>query len=102
MSKKYLTEEEELEYFNSEKFKQDVKDIRNKSNSKLADLCMIHRYLYYVLCEPIISDVEYDLMEKKALLTCAETHPIRKPGSDLKSSYSSEIVRQANELLNGK
>lgn len=29
MSKKYLTDEEELEYFNSEKFKQDVKNIRN-------------------------------------------------------------------------
>ena len=36
MSKKYLTDEEELEYFNSEKFKQDVKNIRNnKMENKL-------------------------------------------------------------------
>lgn len=29
MSKKYLTDEEELGYFNSEKFKQDIKNLRN-------------------------------------------------------------------------
>ena len=34
MSKKYLTDEEELGYFNSEKFKQDVKNIRNKKMDK--------------------------------------------------------------------
>ena len=45
MSKKYLTDEEELEYFNSEKFKQDVKQITHRSVLKLANQCMMHRYL---------------------------------------------------------
>lgn len=27
---------------------------------------MVHRYLYYVECQPVISDYEYDMLERKA------------------------------------
>lgn len=96
--KQYLTDKQEQEYLKSDEFKQDIQKIINKN--KLANECMAHRYLYYVLCEPIITDMEYDILEKKALLTCDETHPLRKPGSDLRSSYNKEFIEQANELLN--
>lgn len=68
-------------------------------NDELADKCLIHRYLYYVLSEPIMPDAQYDAMEKKAKETCEENHPINKPGSSLKSSYTEDIIKQANELL---
>lgn len=71
-------------------------------NNQLADKCLMHRYLYYVLCEPIISDMQYDIMEKKAKETCDAEHLINKPGSSLKSSYSEDIIKQAKELLNGE
>lgn len=68
-------------------------------NNNLADLAMAHRYLYYVLCEPVISDVRYDFLEKEALLTCSEDHPLRKTGSSLRSSYSVDIINAAEKLL---
>lgn len=71
-------------------------------NNKKADECLVHRYLYYIENEPVISDYKYDIMEKEALKTCDENHPLRKPGSSLKSSYSQDIVNKAKDLLNGK
>ena len=68
-------------------------------NNDLADLAMAHRYLYYVLCEPVISDWKYDFLEKDALSTCSEDHPLRKTGSSLRSSYSAEIIHLAEKLL---
>lgn len=63
----------------------------------LPDKCLVHRYLYYVENEPIISDMEYDIMEKEARRVAPENHPINKPGSSLKSSYSDYIIKLAEE-----
>lgn len=68
--------------------------------NNLADVCLAHRYLYYVLNEPIISDMEYDILEKEARKTADGDHQINKPGSDLKSSYTTEIIKLANNMLN--
>ena len=39
--------------------------------SKFRTICLIHRYLYYVKSDPMISDQEYDVFERKlkALVT---------------------------------
>ena len=63
----------------------------------LPDKCLVHRYLYYVENEPIISDMEYDIMEKEARKIAEETHPINKPGSSLRNSYSDYIIKLAEE-----
>ena len=42
----------------------------------------------------------YDSLEKKAKLMSKDlTHPIHFPGSDLKSSYSEEIILLAESML---
>lgn len=67
--------------------------------NELANKCLLHRYLYYVENQPIITDMEYDILEKKAKETCDKDHPINKPGSSLPSSYSKDIIKQVKELL---
>jgi len=52
---------------------------------------MAHRYLYYTKYKPIISDYEYDVMEKKALKEVSESSPLNEAGSDLELSYSQEV-----------
>lgn len=64
-------------------------------NEKLA---LAHRYLYYIEFSPVITDFEYDMLEKKALEECDENSTLNKPGSDLKSSYSDEIIELAEKL----
>lgn len=59
---------------------------------------MAHRYLYYVKNTPVISDMEYDMMEREALQVVDENHPLHSPGSDMESSYSKEIKRIAEGL----
>ena len=105
MSKKYLTDEEELEYFNSEKFKQDVKQITHRSVLKLANQCMMHRYLYYVVNRPILTDIEYDMLEKEATKDLAKLHPnhaIFKPGSSNDCDYHEFIKQKALDILYGR
>jgi NAD-dependent DNA ligase len=64
----------------------------------IEDKCMVHRYLYYVKNNPIISDQEYDQLERKAVETADENHPIHRCGSDMEKSYSDEIKLIANSL----
>lgn len=54
--------------------------------------CLEHRYRYYVLNEPIISDYEYDILEKEAKKNDINGI-LNTPGSSLKSSYPEEIIR---------
>lgn len=63
-----------------------------------ADQCMVHRYLYYVLNSPIISDQEYDRMERDATEFLDDNHPLFKCGSDIDSSYDDEIKEIARTL----
>ena len=44
-------------------------------------LCLAHRYLYYCLCESVISDSDYDRLESAALRE-SEDSPLSLPGSD--------------------
>ena len=60
---------------------------------------LVHRYLYYVLNEPIISDYEYDTLEKNYLKNNSNDADITKPGSSLSSSYSQEIINLSNKKV---
>jgi NAD-dependent DNA ligase len=66
---------------------------------KIEDQCLVHRYLYYVKGRPIISDYEYDMLERKAVQTAPEDHLIHSAGSDLESSYPQNIIDIANKFL---
>jgi len=59
---------------------------------------MAHRYIYYVLCDNVISDPEYDLLEREARELCHESSPIHGVGSSLASSYTPEQIIRANQL----
>jgi len=58
---------------------------------------MIHRYCYYVLDAPLISDAEYDILEREARATLPDTSPVQGIGSSLASSYSVSIIEEAQE-----
>ena len=60
--------------------------------------CLAHRYLYYVLNRPEISDYEYDKLERDALSEVGETSPIHEPGSDILDSYPQEAIQYAKRL----
>jgi len=62
-------------------------------------LVLAHRYLYYVLNTPVISDRAYDELEKAAIKILPSTSDVNKPGSDLDSSYSQEVKDKAQLLL---
>lgn len=53
-----------------------------------------HRYRYYVLAEPIISDAIYDSIEREAREEQANNpnSPVHTVGSSLPSSYPKEII----------
>lgn len=70
---------------------------------KLANECMMHRYLYYVVNRPILTDIEYDFLEKEAIIDLEikhPNHPIFKPGSSKEIDYHPLIIKQALALLN--
>lgn len=70
--------------------------------NKLEKLILAHRYMYYIECDPILPDLEYDALERTARATLPEDSPVQKVGSDLASSYPKEIVDFAKELRFGK
>ncbi len=62
---------------------------------------LAHRYLYYVLSESIISDRDYDELEKRALADpdLPADSLLHRPGSDCASSYSADVKQHALRLL---
>lgn len=67
------------------------------------DQCLVHRYLYYVLASPLLTDRDYDMLERDGtqalddleenLSTCVvNPHPLMRPGSDIGSTYSQETA----------
>lgn len=56
---------------------------------------LVHRYLYYVEAQPIISDFEYDQLEREARAVLPETSPVHKVGSCLPSSYPEAVITDA-------
>lgn len=61
-------------------------------------LVLAHRYLYYVLDDPLISDFEYDKLERIARELCEGSSPVHGVGSCLKTSYSPEVIKYAETL----
>jgi NAD-dependent DNA ligase len=62
---------------------------------------MVHRYLYYVKCSPVIGDRTYDELERVARDHLPASSPVHQPGSDLASSYTAEQIEYAERLLKG-
>lgn len=61
-------------------------------------LCMAHRYLYYVKCRPVISDHDYDTLEREALEFVGQESLIRQPGSDNEKDYPEDAIELAEKL----
>ena len=59
---------------------------------------MAHRYLYYVVNKPIITDEEYDRLEKKAEYIAPPDHGIHRPGSESPYDYTAEQIALAIEM----
>lgn len=70
--------------------------------AKAEELVLIHRYLYYVLAEPVITDNAYDVLERNARAVCPAESKVHGIGSSLESSYPEKIKAKALELLNSK
>ena len=72
----------------------------------LTNLLLFHRYMYYVLTEAIISDYEYDMLEKD-LVQLETLHPefkrIDSPtdtvGSDAAKDYNGTVRAMVDEYL---
>ncbi len=60
---------------------------------------LAHRYLYYVLSCPVITDYEYDALERAALGSLPPESPLHKPGSDIASDYSDAVKAYARTLI---
>lgn len=67
--------------------------------ASIADICLAHRYLYYVKCTPVISDQQYDELEAQACSLAPAGHDIHLPGSSLENDYTDETKARAQELL---
>lgn len=65
---------------------------------KLEDLVMAHRYLYYVKATPVIHDIDYDTMNKKARSVLHKSSPVHKVGSDHAGDYSKRQIELAESL----
>ena len=61
----------------------------------IEDKILFHRYRYYIMCDPLISDFEYDMLDKEAVAILPPDSVVNQPGSDLKSSYPAHIAEMA-------
>lgn len=62
------------------------------------DRVLLHRYCYYVLALPLVSDFEYDTYEREARAVCPPESPVHGVGSCLPSSYPERIKHMAEEM----
>lgn len=72
---------------------------------RLERIVMAHRYLYYVLADPILKDWDYDKLDKELVDILNEKFtedecrsPVLFPGSDLKESYTAD-EKELGELM---
>ena len=70
--------------------------------SGIEQLVMAHRFLYYVKCKPVISDREYDELEKEALKSAGAESPLHSPGSDLLGDYPTNVRAIAESFTTRK
>lgn len=74
--------------------KLDTIEDHQKEIAKMNDFgknVMMHRYLYYVLGQPVISDWEYDKLEDEASKQPENDYLNHAVGSDTRELYSREI-----------
>ncbi len=64
-------------------------------------LALTHRYLYYVLAQTIISDYDYDMLERRVLAhpDLPADSPMWEVGSSLPEDYSADIKENAKRML---
>lgn len=79
--------------------------------AKYRTICLIHRYLYYVKDNPLVSDAQYDVFERKLkalvesnpklarMAAYAGICPLTRPGSSLADDYPRRIEQLAESLL---
>lgn len=70
-----------------------------ENQTTLEDFIMAHRYLYYCVNSPQISDSRYDVIESAALRVLPESSAIRKTGSSFESDYSEAQKQIAKKLI---
>lgn len=63
----------------------------------LYDFVMAHRYLYYVRAAPVISDRDYDIIERAAMLAIGKD-PFPMPSSDCEGDYTDDQKQLAERL----
>jgi NAD-dependent DNA ligase len=63
---------------------------------------MAHRYLYYVLDEPVLPDAHYDVLERQARSVEPPDSRVHKVGSSLRESYTDAEIAYANSLRFGR
>lgn len=63
---------------------------------------MAHRYMYYVECNPMFTDWQYDHLQKLADAHCPPESPVHKVGSDLAESYTEEQREYAAKIRRGE
>jgi len=56
---------------------------------------LVNRYIYYVLDSNILSDYDYDLLEREARALCPIESPVHGIGSSLRTSYPQEVENDA-------
>ena len=67
----------------------------------LALAVMACRYAYYVECAPLVPDVEYDRMERRAREVCGAESPVHRVGSDRERDYSEDTKALARRMRGG-
>lgn len=67
-------------------------------DKRMENRILIHRYLYYVVADPRLTDGEYDVMEREAMAKLPPTSPVHLVGSSNRESYSPEIIELAESL----
>ena len=60
--------------------------------------CMVHRYLYYCMCSPVISDYTYDELEREASKEDPDG-PLSVAGCDYEPAYPQEIKDAARKIF---
>lgn len=62
------------------------------------DQCLVHRVLYYCYGAPVLTDREYDMLERDATLVAPKGHLLEKPGSDREETYDWSIINIARNI----
>lgn len=58
---------------------------------------LYHRYLYYVKGRPVLTDYDYDMMERAYLKEFPDSVVINTPGSDSISTYPKHLIEKWNK-----